>query len=375
MDLNNINKVKVLSQNQIDFLTKAVKKNPSLVVVKGVYNNLYLDTIILGDVKNNIVNYYTKYKLLTDELKNRVDNILFGTPIKEEYQTKIRLVSSSNNPDTEWGENSRVSGREYEKLFVENFNSKGQYYHALVAEISKNELQDLNLNEFNFIAEDLENKKSLNFQGDLRDIKADFLIHAKSALKNISLGISLKKTPNRTQVAVHSVDSFITNFEGQMRTKVPDKIKEILCKFCGVSGFTPKELEPTRIVEQQSRNRYLCKELPVEEQTYLFNWLKTHQKELVLFSVFMGGTVDKSCHAQYIISATSPYNIGDTDLPSIIIESQTQVLTKALSENIEEGGRSGTIHIGCDISFQMKGSGDDVARTNIQFQKSACKAS
>jgi hypothetical protein len=169
------------------------------------------------------------------------------------------------------------------------------------------------------------------------------------------------------------VDSFLDNLKNQESIEIPLNIRNTFKKFCGVDGFTPSILEPSRIVEQQDRDRYLIRELLEDEKNGLFEWCEKHKESILNVALFKGG-LKNGPFADYLICTETPFTCEDSHLPKLSIESKEDILTQAKKQKSYEGRDSGTFNLGSGVSFQMKGSGNTRAqKTCLQFQKTPTK--
>ena len=352
MSLINIQHNQELSEEDLSWFKNFLIKNKYLLQLNP-QSDVVLGNIVIGRFEEEEFSFYSKFSNLQEEMSLFFYELFYQESKKNDSYRSI--------------------GEEFEKVLKENFDKKGKYYHTLSDVLFKNELADFNPEKTNFTLEVIGKKYLKTKRGTQAPPKSDILIIASEGEKNKSLGVSVKKTPSRTQVSVHSIDSFIAGLTSECILEIPEIVKKALSKFCGLDGFTPQELEPERIVKQQDRQRYLLNELEETELSELIDWCEKNKTDIANFVLFTGSLEDEIYHAKYIIATNDSYT-GESsqELPDLVVESKQDILNKIKDTPVSLGRDYGTVKFGADLSFQMKGSGSTRSmKTSLQFQKQA----
>jgi len=352
MNLINIQSKKGLSEDDLSWFKSFLLKNKAMIQLNP-NSDVVLGNIVIGKFEEEDFFFYEKFYKLQEGMSQFFYELFFQENKKNESYRSI--------------------GEEFEKVLKENFDNKGKYYKSLSDFFFKNELSDFDQSKTIFYLDVIGKKYLKTKRGTQAPPKSDILIQASDGEKTKTLGISIKKTPARTQVSVHSIDSFIAGLTSESEIEFPEIVKKALSKFCGLDGFTPKELDPERIVKQQDRQRYLLNELEEDELQELVQWCEKNKKQIANFVLFTGSLEDQMYHADYIVATNDSYT-GEIcqELPELVIESKNDILDKVADTPISLGRDYGTVKFGADLSFQMKGSGSTRSmKTSLQFQKQA----
>lgn len=366
MSLKKILRIPTLNETHYNFLYKKLNDSPDLLSLKQNGDSRFLislDCLILGEVSNKGSILFSKYKNISKDLDDLLSKLIKGL-------TKDKIVNESKSFS---GEEARLAGREFELLFFNDIKNRGKYFNKFIEKYLIDNNLYLTRDDLIVEVEDVGKKTYPSVSGKKTPSKADILLKITFPDKTVKdIGISLKKTPNRTQVSINSVESFLFNLEKQEKVSVPESIRVVLKKFCGVDGFTPSLLEPNREISQKDRDRYLISELESEERGLLLKWVEENRLAILNLVLFKGG-VKNGPFADYLITAKNTY-FKEGDFPDLVIESREDIIKQALSDSVREGKESGTVKIGAGISFQMKGSGKSRnLKTMLQFQKSPLK--
>jgi hypothetical protein len=126
MSFKSIQKSKQLEAKDFQFILNQVRKDSSIVKVKSLSPDkdlIFVDQIILGEIQGDFLLFYSKYKNITPEIISWIEHLLLGKE-KPVSLLSIKTPKVKKEKSDNYGEKSRVDGRSFEELFIENFKTK-----------------------------------------------------------------------------------------------------------------------------------------------------------------------------------------------------------------------------------------------------------
>lgn len=273
------------------------------------------------------------------------------------------------------GEKARVSGRDFEIALADKLNTPGIFRDKIVEQLLAEmpQLKDPLNWSFKFSA--LTRKNFEAYGGKKTPAKVDIIVDVDNVItkKHFTLGMSIKKTDDRTQVHITSVKRFFDLLDKIFQIKAPEGIIASFMKFCGVAGYTPSELikdsaKREKLV-QAERERFLLNELELSEQKELLKWLNNHHSQILELVLSKGAVIDPKFHATHYVCYNGHYESGD-DITHISVYNIKNLIKEAIKTPVSFSKEFGCLCFGARVQGQMKGSGQTrTQKTNLQFQK------